>query len=122
MTVAAIALLVGGVGVMNIMLVSVTERTREIGIRMAIGAKRRDIQLQFLIEAILLTLFGGLFGIVLATGVIAILTHTLEWRMRLSPEAVGLAIFTSLVVGTVFGFLPAQRAAALDPIEALRHE
>jgi putative ABC transport system permease protein len=107
---------------MNIMLVSVTERTREIGIRMAIGAKRADIQLQFLIEAVLLTLFGGLFGIAFAVGVIAILTHTLEWTMRLSFEAVAAAIVTSLVVGMVFGFLPAQRAARLDPIEALRHE
>jgi putative ABC transport system permease protein len=122
MAVAGIALLVGGVGVMNIMLVSVTERTREIGIRMAIGAKRRDIQLQFLIEAVLLTLFGGLFGIGLAVAVIAVLTHTLEWTMRLSAEAIVAAIATSLAVGTVFGFLPAQRAARLDPIEALRHE
>jgi putative ABC transport system permease protein len=122
MAVAGIALLVGGVGVMNIMLVSVAERTREIGIRMAIGAKRRDIQLQFFVEAIALTLFGGLAGIGLAVGIIAVLTETLGWNMSLRPEAVAVAVMTSIGVGAVFGFLPAQRAASLDPIEALRHE
>jgi putative ABC transport system permease protein len=122
LSVAGIALFVGGVGVMNIMLVSVTERTREIGIRMAIGAKRRDIQLQFLVESIALTLIGGVAGIALATVVIQIMTRTLEWSMRLSPQAVGVALATSIAVGLGFGFLPAQRAASLDPIEALRHE
>jgi putative ABC transport system permease protein len=121
-SVAGIALFVGGVGVMNIMLVSVTERTREIGVRMAIGAKRLDIQLQFLIESIALTLVGGLAGIVLAVGLIVAFEHTLGWHMRLSSGAVGVALATSVVIGLVFGFLPARRAAALDPIEALRHE
>ncbi len=120
--VAAISLLAGGVGVMNIMLVSVTERTREIGIRMAIGAKSADIQTQFLVEAVLLTLFGGLAGIGLAVGVIRLLGKALGWSTQLDPAAVGVAIGTSLVIGLVFGFLPARRAASLDPIEALRHE
>ncbi len=121
-SVAGIALFVGGVGVMNIMLVSVTERTREIGIRMAIGARRIDIQLQFLVEAIVLTLGGGIAGIALATGIIELIRRTLEWNMSLSTTAVSVAMLTSVVIGVVFGFLPARRAAALDPIEALRHE
>jgi putative ABC transport system permease protein len=122
LAVAGIALLVGGVGVMNIMLVSVTERTREIGVRMAIGAKRRDIQLQFLIEAIALTSLGGVAGILLSLAVMGVLKKTLDWNMRLSIDAVATALITSIVIGVVFGFLPARRAAALDPIEALRHE
>jgi putative ABC transport system permease protein len=122
LSVAAIALFVGGVGVMNIMLVGVTERTREIGIRMAIGAKRADIRAQFLIESVSLTLFGGLLGILAAVGGIALLESTLGWSMRLSIEAVVVAIGTSVMIGLVFGFWPALRAAQLDPIEALRHE
>ncbi|MEZ4372040.1 MAG: ABC transporter permease [Polyangiaceae bacterium] len=121
-TVAGVSLFVGGVGVMNIMLVSVTERTREIGIRMAIGAKRLDIQVQFLAEAIALTLLGGLAGIGLAVGVIELMKRSLGWSMVLSGDAVITAIVTSLVIGVVFGFLPARRASRLDPIEALRHE
>ncbi|MGE0323210.1 MAG: ABC transporter permease [Polyangiaceae bacterium] len=121
-TVAGVSLFVGGVGVMNIMLVSVTERTREIGIRMAIGAKRLDIQIQFLAEAVALTLLGGLAGIGLAVGVIELMKRSLGWSMVLSGDAVITAIVTSLVIGVVFGFLPARRASRLDPIEALRHE
>jgi putative ABC transport system permease protein len=122
LSVAAVALFSGGVGVMNIMLVSVTERTREIGIRMAIGARRQDIQLQFLAEAVALTALGGLAGIAVATGVMHLMRRTLGWSMQLSPEAVAVAVATSFAVGLIFGFLPARRAAALDPIEALRHE
>jgi len=122
LSVAAIALFVGGVGVMNIMLVGVTERTREIGIRMAIGAKRADIRAQFLVEAVTLTLDGGLLGILLALGGIYALEKTLGWTMRLSIEAVVVALGTSVAIGMVFGFWPALRAAQLDPIEALRHE
>ncbi|MCA9632415.1 MAG: ABC transporter permease [Myxococcales bacterium] len=122
LTVAGVSLFVGGVGVMNIMLVSVTERTREIGIRMAIGARRADIQIQFLAESIALTLLGGVAGIGLAVGVIELMKRSLGWTMVLSGDAVMTAILTSLVIGVVFGFLPARRAAHLDPIEALRHE
>lgn len=122
LSVAGIALFVGGVGVMNIMLVSVTERTREIGIRLAIGAQRRDIQTQFLLEAIVLTLIGGLGGVLLAAGVTALLGQATGWTMRLNLEAVAVALVTSFAVGLVFGYLPARRAATLDPIEALRHE
>ncbi len=122
LSVAGVSLFVGGVGVMNIMLVSVTERTKEIGIRMAIGAKPRDIQWQFLSEAIALTIFGGLSGIGIAFGLIQLVSHLLGWSMGLSPVAIFAALFTSLAVGLIFGFLPARRAARLDPIEALRHE
>ncbi|GMV12612.1 MAG: ABC transporter permease [Polyangiaceae bacterium] len=122
LSVAAISLLVGGVGVMNIMLVGVTERTREIGIRMAIGAKPGDIQAQFLLESIALTLFGGLAGILTATLLMLAFAKELGFPMRLSPEAVGVALSTSVIIGLAFGFWPARRAAHLDPIEALRHE
>jgi putative ABC transport system permease protein len=122
MSVAAIALFVGGIGVMNIMLVSVAERTREIGVRMAIGAKPGDILLQFLCEAALLAIFGGVLGITTAAGVAAVLTATLGWSMKLDSLSILIALGTSLSVGLVFGILPARRAAQLDPIEALRHE
>ena len=108
--IAAVSLLVGGIGVMNIMLVSVTERTREIGIRMAIGAAERDILSQFLIEAVTLSLLGGLGGIVIGLGVVALLARSLGWAMDVPIGAV------------VVGFLPARRAARMDPIGALRHE
>lgn len=121
-SVAGISLFVGGVGVMNIMLVNVAERTREIGIRMAIGASRGDIQAQFLTEAVALTMFGGAAGLSLAVGIIVLLERTLGWTMRLSPEAVLVAVLTSTAVGLLFGFLPARRAATLDPIDALRQE
>jgi len=122
LSVAAVALFAGGVGVMNVMLVSVTERTREIGVRMAIGARARDIQLQFLAESVTLTALGGVGGLGLALLAMQALQQGLGWSMRLSASAVLVAIATSFVVGIVFGFLPARRAAALDPIQALRHE
>ncbi len=121
-SIAAISLLVGGIGVMNIMLVSVTERTREIGIRMAIGAKRWDILLQFLIEAITLSFIGGLLGILAGMGLIQLLASLLDWKMRLPLDAVALAVGTSGAIGIIFGFFPARRAAGLDPIFALRNE
>jgi putative ABC transport system permease protein len=122
LSVAAVALFVGGVGVMNIMLVGVAERTREIGVRMALGARQGDVLLQFLCESALLTLFGGILGVLTAAGIVRLLQATLGWSMKLDVAAVSVAIFTSLVVGVVFGLVPARRAARLDPIEALRHE
>jgi putative ABC transport system permease protein len=104
------------------MLVSVTERTREIGIRMAIGARAHDIRTQFLVEAILLTLLGGILGSLLGLGAIATIQHFLEWKMAASPLALSVSIATSALTGIAFGFFPARRAAHLDPIEALRHE
>jgi putative ABC transport system permease protein len=120
--VATISLLVGGIGVMNIMLVSVAERTREIGTRMSIGARERDILLQFLVEAVVLSLLGGIMGILL--GVIATtgLAFALDWPLKPSVSGILLAVGTSAAIGLVFGFLPARRAAKLDPIEALRVE
>jgi putative ABC transport system permease protein len=120
--VAAISLLVGGVGVMNIMLVSVAERTREIGIRMSIGARERDILVQFLVEAIVLTLVGGVLGIVVGSAGAVGIGRALDLPMMPSPKAIGVAVVTSAIIGTVFGFLPAWRAAKLDPIAALRVE
>ncbi len=120
--VAAISLIVGGIGVMNIMLVSVTERTREIGIRMAIGAQAGDIRTQFLVEAVALAVLGGIAGVVLGALAIAGLQAILDWRMTLSPLAIAISLAVSGVTGIAFGFIPARRAAGLDPIEALRHE
>ncbi|RYZ58977.1 MAG: FtsX-like permease family protein, partial [Proteobacteria bacterium] len=120
--VAAISLVVGGIGVMNIMLVSVTERTREIGIRMAIGAQESDIQLQFLIEAVVLATLGGLAGILLGSGAISVLGRVLEWKMAPDPTALGVSLAVSAAIGVGFGFFPARRAAKLDPIVALRRE
>ncbi|HVW27659.1 MAG TPA: ABC transporter permease [Polyangiaceae bacterium] len=122
LSVAAVALFVGGVGVMNIMLVTVTERRREIGIRMALGAQPRDIQLQFLVEAVTLTALGGALGLALAGSLVAAARYGFGWAMSVGPAAVLLAIGTSLFVGLVFGFLPARRAAHVEPMEALRHE
>jgi putative ABC transport system permease protein len=118
--IATVSLVVGGIGVMNIMLVSVAERTREIGIRLAIGARAADIRAQFLIEAIVLTLFGGIGGAIAAEAGILALGRALELPMTLSPGALGVAMATSTAIGVVFGFVPARRAAALDPIDALR--
>ncbi len=120
--IAAVSLLVGGIGVMNIMLVSVTERTREIGIRMAIGARANDIMMQFLVEAVVLALIGGVAGALVGLGAIAGLGGSLGWPMKLDPVALGVAVATSALTGIAFGFFPARRAAKLDPIVALRHE
>jgi putative ABC transport system permease protein len=120
--VAAVSLAVGGIGVMNIMLVSVTERTREIGIRMAIGAREADIRTQFLVEAVALAMLGGLAGALLGAGVIGALGKLLPWPMGLSPQALSISVGVSAAIGIGFGFFPAHRAARLDPIEALRHE
>jgi putative ABC transport system permease protein len=118
--VAAVSLIVGGIGVMNIMLVSVTERTREIGIRMSIGAKSRDILLQFLIEAVVLTLVGGLLGLVLGSGLTYFAGKALSWNVTPNLAAFLTAMGTSSGIGVLFGFLPALRASRLDPIDALR--
>jgi putative ABC transport system permease protein len=120
--VATISLLVGGIGVMNIMLVSVAERTREIGTRMSIGAREKDILLQFLVEAVVLSLLGGIMGILLGAGATAILGYALDWALSPSLGAIVLAVGTSAGIGLVFGYLPARSAAKLDPIEALRVE
>jgi putative ABC transport system permease protein len=120
--VAAISLLVGGIGIMNIMLVSVTERTREIGIRLAIGAFERDVLTQFLIEAVVLSLFGGTIGITLALAASFAAARALSLPFALDYSIVALAFLFSAAVGIVFGFFPARRAASLNPIDALRHE
>jgi len=120
--VAAISLLVGGIGIMNIMLVSVTERTREIGIRLAIGARARDVMTQFLVEAVVLSLAGGLIGLLLAVGGAYAASEQLGFPFLLDPGIAALALLFSAAVGVLFGFLPARRAARLDPIVALRQE
>ena len=120
--VASVSLLVGGIGIMNIMLVSVTERTREIGLRMAVGARTRDILGQFLVEAVTLSLIGGLIGVALGTGASLAIGNFLGWRVLLSPEAIGLAVAFAFVIGVFFGFYPARKAARLNPVEALRFE
>ncbi|HEX2252571.1 MAG TPA: ABC transporter permease [Thermoanaerobaculia bacterium] len=120
--IAAISLLVGGIGIMNIMLVSVTERTREIGLRKSLGARRRDILLQFLIEAVVLCLAGGALGLTLGFSASWLLQRLAGWQMAVAPEAVLLAMAFSAAVGIFFGLWPARRAAALAPIEALRYE
>ncbi len=120
--VAGISLVVGGIGVMNIMLVSVAERTREIGIRMAIGAREFDIRTQFLVEAVALSLIGGLAGVAFGALATRVLESLLGWHMALSSQPIAISIGVSAAVGIGFGFFPARRAARLDPIEALRHE
>jgi len=120
--VAAVSLLVGGIGIMNIMLVSVTERTREIGTRLAIGALEREVLLQFLVEAVVLSLFGGLFGILLGLLAAAFGARLLDVPFIFNPGIVFIAFIFSGAVGIIFGFFPARQAARLDPIEALRHE
>ena len=116
------SLLVGGIGIMNIMLVSVTERTREIGIRKALGASRPNILLQFLIEALVLCLLGGVAGIAAGTGIAMILRVAFRWSTAVGPASIMLAFVFAAAVGILFGVWPARRAAALDPIEALRYE
>ncbi len=121
-SIAGISLLVGGIGIMNIMLVSVTERTREIGLRKAIGATNKDIMVQFLIEAILMSFIGGIVGILLGSGVSVLITLFAGWTVKVSSFSLILATVFSLIVGIVFGLWPAQKASKLDPIEALRYE
>jgi putative ABC transport system permease protein len=120
--IASVSLLVGGIGIMNIMLVSVTERTREIGLRMAVGARGRDILAQFLVEAVTLSAVGGVMGIGVGVTASAIIANLAEWSTDVSVQAVGLAFGFAGAVGVFFGFYPAQKAARLDPIEALRYE
>jgi putative ABC transport system permease protein len=120
--VASVSLLVGGIGIMNIMLVSVTERTREIGLRMAVGARGSDILRQFLVEAVTLSSIGGLVGILLGVATTFLIGHLADWRIELSATAILLAVGFAAAVGVFFGYYPARKAAALSPIEALRYE
>jgi putative ABC transport system permease protein len=120
--IAAISLLVGGIGIMNIMLVSVTERTREIGIRKSVGARKRDVLLQFLVESMVLCLAGGALGLLVGVAGSALLRRLAGWNVAVAPESVLLALGFSAAVGLFFGLWPARRAAALAPIEALRYE
>ena len=120
--IAGVSLLVGGIGIMNIMLVSVTERTREIGLRLAIGARGKDVLLQFLVEAMVISLFGGLLGIAVGFGLSAGLERFLQWPTSIPANAIGMAFGFAAATGVFFGFYPARKAAGLDPIEALRYE
>jgi putative ABC transport system permease protein len=120
--IASVSLIVGGIGIMNIMLVSVTERTREIGLRQAVGAKTRDILSQFLVEAVTLSLLGGIIGIVVGLTASLLISHFAQWSTKVSPLSVLMAFVFSALVGVFFGYYPARKAAFLDPIEALRYE
>jgi len=120
--IAGVSLIVGGIGIMNIMLVSVTERTREIGIRVAIDATEQDVQWQFLSESVVLSLLGGAAGILVGVGASLIITKALGWAILISPMAIVTAVIFSMAVGAFFGYYPARKAARLDPIEALRFE
>ncbi|MGQ0694049.1 MAG: ABC transporter permease [Nitrospiraceae bacterium] len=122
MSIASISLFVGGIGIMNILLVSVTERTREIGLRMAVGAKRRHILLQFLIEALIMTTIGGVLGVAVGIGAARVLTTMVGWPTIIAPQAVAAAFLFSAVVGLFFGLYPANKASKMNPIEALRYE
>jgi putative ABC transport system permease protein len=121
-SIAGVSLLVGGIGIMNIMLVSVTERTREIGVRMAIGAKGRDIQAQFLVEAVVLAVAGGALGVGVGLGIQRLVARLAGWPVATQPQAIAMAVVFSALVGVGFGFYPALKASRLDPIEALRYE
>ncbi len=121
-SIASVSLLVGGIGIMNIMLVSVTERTREIGIRMAVGARSRDIMLQFIVEAVVMAASGGLIGILVGLGSSVLLKSLVQLPALIRPDIIAIAFFVSGSVGVFFGFYPARKAANLDPIEALRYE
>jgi putative ABC transport system permease protein len=121
-SIAAVSLIVGGIGIMNIMLVSVRERTREIGVRMAVGARRGDIMRQFLFEAVAVSLAGGAIGVGIGYGTAQLLARFGEWQTIVPPYAIGLALAVSIVIGIAFGVGPARRAARLDPVEALRFE
>ncbi len=120
--IASVSLIVGGIGIMNIMLVSVTERTREIGLRLAIGAKTRDILSQFLVEAVTLSLLGGVTGIAIGVATSMLISYFAKWSTLVSPTAIMLAFVFSGLVGIFFGYYPAHKAALLDPIDALRYE
>jgi putative ABC transport system permease protein len=120
--VATVSLLVGGIGVMNLLLLSVTQRTREVGLRIALGARRSDIAAQFVFEAILLSVIGGVFGVLCGVAASGSLEKFFQWSAVVSPFAAGFAVLVAVLLGIVFGAYPAQRAAQLDPIEALRHE
>jgi putative ABC transport system permease protein len=121
-SIAGVSLMVGGIGIMNIMLVSVTERTREIGLRMAIGARGRDVLMQFLVEAVVISLFGGLIGIGMGFGLSALVKNFMQWPTVIPANAIVMAFGFSGATGVFFGFYPARKAARLDPIEALRFE
>lgn len=120
--IASVSLVVGGIGIMNIMLVSVTERTREIGVRLAVGARGGDIMQQFLIEAVVLSITGGLIGIMLGVGSAQIISSRMKWPIQISPESVIVAFAFSAAIGVFFGYYPARKASRLDPIDALRYE
>ena len=120
--IASISLLVGGIGIMNIMLVSVVERTREIGLRMAVGARGMDILLQFLMEAVVLSSVAGVIGILLGPGAASVISHFKHWPTLIAPASIGVSFLFAFGVGVFFGFYPAMRASRLDPIEALRYE
>ncbi len=121
-SIASVSLLVGGIGIMNIMLVSVTERTREIGIRMAIGANRRAILTQFLLEAMMICIMGGLIGVILGIGGAWLVSEMADMLIVITSGMIGLAFFFASAVGIFFGFYPAKKAASLKPVDALRHE
>jgi ABC-type antimicrobial peptide transport system permease subunit len=121
-SIATIALVVGGIGIMNIMLVSVTERTREIGLRKALGARRKDIMLQFLIEALIISFFGGCAGAAIGAGASLVMQKVTGWTVVITEESILLAFVFSAVIGVVFGIWPARKASLLNPIEALRYE
>lgn len=121
-SIAGVSLVVGGLGIMNVMLLAVTERTREIGLRMAVGAKTRDVMMQFLVEAVMLSVIGGAVGILFGFLTSFIVTRVLQWPTQVSPGAVALAFGLSAAVGVLFGYYPARKAAGLDPIDALRYE
>jgi putative ABC transport system permease protein len=121
-SIALVSLVVGGIGIMNIMLVSVSERTKEIGIRLAVGARGRDVLVQFLVEALVLSVSGGLLGALIAAVIVELMGSALDIPMSLSSQALGAALVVSTTIGVVFGLLPARKAAALDPIVALSNE
>jgi len=121
-TIASISLIVGGIGIMNIMLVSVTERTREIGIRMSVGARGRDVLLQFLIEAVLISLIGGIIGIAMGFLASNLVASIMQWPVTVTVQSIALSFLFSMIVGVFFGWYPARKAARLNPIEALRYE
>jgi putative ABC transport system permease protein len=120
--IACVSLIVGGIGIMNIMLVSVTERTREIGIRLAVGARGSDILVQFLTESVVLSLAGGIIGVIISALIALLLTHAFDIATALNPPVVLLAVVFAAAVGVFFGYYPARKAARLNPIDALRYE